>query len=53
MFHDNQCIGCDEIFPLEITCPFCGGEISLWSDELETVCKLCGYAVFNHERYVN
>ncbi|NOY64347.1 MAG: hypothetical protein GXO97_02955 [Nitrospirae bacterium] len=40
-------------FPTEITCPQCGAEIEMWSDEEETRCRLCGYVVFNHERYIN
>jgi DNA-directed RNA polymerase subunit RPC12/RpoP len=47
---------CAEIqmsFPMELTCPRCGGEIELWSDEGETICGLCGYLVFDHERFTN
>ena len=40
-------------FPLDITCPYCGADIEIWSDENETACRLCGYCVFNHERLVN
>ncbi|NOX19944.1 MAG: hypothetical protein GXO99_01595 [Nitrospirae bacterium] len=40
-------------FPTEVTCPQCGAEIEIWSDEDQTACRLCGYVVFNHERYIN
>ncbi len=39
--------------PIEITCPRCGFDIELWADENETVCKLCGYTPFSHERIIN
>ncbi len=40
-------------FPTEVTCPQCGAEIEIWSDEEQTHCRLCGYVVYNHERYIN
>ena len=40
-------------FPTEVTCPQCGAEIEIWSDENETACKLCGFVVFNHEKFTN
>jgi len=33
--------------PMEITCPHCGVEIEIWSDETEVECKLCGKVVHN------
>lgn len=49
-----QCvIGCNEQFPYELTCPKCGAEIDIWAEESETHCRLCGYAVYNHEKYIN
>lgn len=35
------------------TCPQCGDEIELWSDEEETSCFSCGYRVFKNERTVH
>lgn len=40
-------------FPMEVTCPHCGNESELWSDEKETSCKLCGYSVLANECQVN
>jgi len=37
-------------FPVAVTCPQCGHEIELWSDEEETLCRICRYTVFRHER---
>ena len=39
--------------PEFITCPKCGEEIELWSDEEETACLFCCYRVFKNERIVN
>ena len=30
-------------------CPKCGGEISLWSEDRETVCIFCNHKVFEKE----
>jgi DNA-directed RNA polymerase subunit RPC12/RpoP len=38
---------------IEITCPMCGFDIDLWTDENVTECELCGYRPFNHERMIN
>ena len=47
-------IGCEEVFPYELTCPRCGEVIDLLElEDEETYCKLCGYVVFEHERYIN
>jgi len=40
-------------FSIEVTCPRCGFDIELWTDEYETICKLCGYALFTHEKTIN
>ncbi len=39
--------------PEFITCPKCGGEIELWSDEEETACSFCGQKVFKKESIVH
>jgi ribosomal protein S27AE len=36
-------------FPTEVTCPRCGSEIELWSDEEASDCGLCGYEVVKGE----
>jgi hypothetical protein len=37
--------------PGEVTCPHCGLEIEIWSDETEASCKLCGFLVSNITRF--
>jgi hypothetical protein len=39
--------------PEFITCPKCGGEIELWSDEHRTVCYFCGHKVFKKENILH
>ncbi len=39
--------------PEFITCPKCGEDVELWTDEEETHCIFCGYRVFRSERIVN
>ena len=39
--------------PEFITCPKCGGEIELWSDEYLTSCFYCGHQVFKKENIVH
>ncbi|MGD0887000.1 MAG: hypothetical protein ABSA46_19330 [Thermodesulfovibrionales bacterium] len=36
-----------------ITCPKCGEEIELWSDEEETVCLFCGHKIFKRETTIH
>lgn len=45
----------DEItlLPEFITCPKCGFDIELWSDEEQTACVLCGHRVFKREATVH
>jgi NADH pyrophosphatase NudC (nudix superfamily) len=31
------------------TCPKCGGEMGIWSEELETLCIFCQYRIFDRE----
>lgn len=31
--------------PAEVTCPQCGEEMEIWSDENDTICKACGSVV--------
>jgi ribosomal protein S27AE len=38
---------------MEVTCPHCGFEIEIWSDEDKTMCGVCGYGVFSHEDITN
>jgi len=41
----------DQILQLQLitTCPKCGGEISLWSEDRETACVFCEHKVFERE----
>lgn len=39
--------------PEFVTCPGCGGEVELWTDEDETACFFCGYKVFKKEKIVH
>ena len=41
------------VLDLVTTCPKCGGEIGLWSEESETLCIFCEYRVFEHERTIH
>ncbi len=34
-------------------CPKCGGEITLWSEEQETVCEFCDHKIFEREGTVH
>jgi len=38
---------------IEITCPMCGFDIDLWTDEDVTECDVCGFRPFNHEEMTN
>jgi hypothetical protein len=31
------------------TCPKCGGELGIWSEEKETICIFCHYRIFDRE----
>jgi DNA-directed RNA polymerase subunit RPC12/RpoP len=48
---DNIPPAVDQIPKLQLitTCPKCGGEISLWSEDRETVCVFCDHKVFEKE----
>jgi hypothetical protein len=35
------------------TCPKCGGEVGLWSEEPETICVFCEHQVFERENTVH
>lgn len=34
-------------------CPKCGGEVSVWSEEPETLCIFCQYRLFEKEKTVH
>ena len=34
-----------EVNPEDITCPQCGSEVEIWSDELTARCSHCGAAI--------
>lgn len=40
-------------FPTEMTCPVCGHEVELWTDEDETKCYICGYKIFQKEKTIH
>jgi hypothetical protein len=39
--------------PEFVTCPNCGFEIELWSEDEETRCLFCGHKVFKREATVH
>lgn len=39
--------------PEFITCPRCGGEVELWTDEDETSCIFCGQGIFKKEKIIH
>lgn len=39
--------------PEFITCPKCGGEVELWSDEYLTFCHYCGHKIFKKENILH
>jgi DNA-directed RNA polymerase subunit RPC12/RpoP len=41
------------VLDLVTTCPKCGGEVGLWSEETETLCIFCQYRVFEKERTIH
>ncbi len=36
-----------------MTCPRCGYEIDIWTDEEETTCFICGFKLFRKESVVH
>jgi DNA-directed RNA polymerase subunit RPC12/RpoP len=40
----------DQLPQIMTTCPRCGGEIELWSQEEETTCLFCGYSLFERQK---
>lgn len=38
-----------ELPELMTTCPHCGGEVEMWSEEEETVCVFCSQKIFVRE----
>lgn len=39
--------------PEFITCPKCGEDVELWTDEEDTQCIFCGYRVFRSQKIPN
>jgi DNA-directed RNA polymerase subunit RPC12/RpoP len=35
------------------TCPKCGGEVGIWSEDNETVCIFCDHKVFEKENTIH
>lgn len=36
-----------------VTCPICGFEIEVWTEEEETICFVCGFKVFKKEAIIH
>jgi hypothetical protein len=49
----NPCSVKYEPAPEFITCPKCGEEIELWSDDEETICLFCRHKVFKRETTIH
>lgn len=48
----DECPGSKDIrtpVPTAKTCPGCGEEVEIWSDELKTRCARCGATVFRED----
>lgn len=43
----------ESVLDIVTTCPKCGGEIGLWSEDTETLCIFCQYRLFEKERTVH
>jgi len=43
----------DSVLDIVTTCPKCGGEVGLWSEEPETLCIFCQYRVFEREKTIH
>ncbi len=41
------------VLDLVTTCPRCGGEVGIWSEEPETVCVFCQYQLFDKEKTIH
>ena len=39
--------------PTEVTCPQCGMDIEIWSDETEISCKSCGANLHSQENQIH
>jgi DNA-directed RNA polymerase subunit RPC12/RpoP len=51
--NNSHCSVKNIFFPTEITCPICGYEVELWTDEDETRCHVCGYKIFRNEGIIH
>ena len=43
----------DAIIDIITTCPKCGGEVGIWSEESETLCIFCDHKVFEKENTIH
>jgi len=39
--------------PTEVTCPHCGTEIEIWSDETDSACTFCGLTVHSQDNHIH
>jgi len=49
----NSGIKIDAITDIITTCPKCGGELGIWSEENETLCIFCDHKVFEKENTIH
>lgn len=55
-FGYKENIDCAELydpFPECLTCPYCGEDIEIWTDEEETKCLFCGFHLFRKEAVIH
>lgn len=49
----NSVIKIDTVTDIITTCPKCGGEVAIWSEETETLCIFCDHKVFEKENTIH
>jgi DNA-directed RNA polymerase subunit RPC12/RpoP len=49
----SRCSIINITFPTEMTCPICGYEVEIWTDQDETGCYICGYRIFQKENIIH
>lgn len=54
--HKNRKTGTMKLLALPdivTTCPKCGGEVGIWSEEPETLCIFCQQRIFEREKTIH
>jgi DNA-directed RNA polymerase subunit RPC12/RpoP len=41
------------VLDLVTTCPKCGGEVGIWSEDAETLCTFCEHRMFDKENTIH